>query len=411
MGKCTNCGKEYTNDVKFCSECGGKVTTQKKKFCIHCGNELTGGTFCTKCGHRVDSIQKTDEKPNEIIVQEPISEPAPYIPHVSVPVTLATDPTSYSVPDTYDPKKYDYIVLAELDEKEEKKMLGLQGVFLKGEKREAMLTSKLVEKAIKDSGKNGKKISKEEIDKIKFARDPVFKEKVIEKVHHDCDKEYYNSIKAYENQIKSLEKARTNEIKRIEESRWEFSVGKLLGYNLTEGKLMINNTVSLFSSIKGAGINIHESYRVVTEEKGQSKKRASVGGALAGGLMFGAVGAVVGGATLGKTKHTSTTNTNQIPTASHVGVVVNLDGFQNEILILNKTVDQESREFEDALNKAQEIISKLQYLANIPVPKSYIRADQEQSVLRLQYQISDIISALGAAIANIPKYEIPERYL
>ena len=411
MGKCSNCGKEYSSEVKFCSECGGKIETQKKMFCTHCGNELNGGAFCIKCGHRVETEQQTEEKINEIIVQEPVNEPQPYVPYVSVPVTLTTDPTSYTVPDTYDANKYDSIVLDELDEKGEKKILGLQGAFLKGEKRKAMLTSKLVEKAIKDSGKNGQKIAKEEIDKIKFARDPVFKQKVIEKVHHDCDKEYYNNIKTCENQIKSLEKARSNEIKRIEESRWEFAAGKLFAYNLTEGKLMINNSVSLFSSIKGAGANIHESYRVVTEEKGQSKKRASVGGALAGGLMFGAVGAVVGGAALGKTKHTSTTNVNQIPTASHVGVVVNLDGFQNEILILNKTVDQDSREFQDAINKAQEIIAKLQYLAAVPVPKSYIRADQEQSVLSLQNQILEMVTALETAKDNIPKYEIPERYL
>ena len=423
---CIHCGKPLNSNSAFCIYCGGKVPPSPKPapkqiidvpaagqetvpvaptaFCTHCGRPLNSNSaFCTHCGNKQQEAVRPAVQPVPAAVQ-------PAAPAL-IPMPAPADPMSYFVPDTYDPSKYDDLVLPEVDEKGEKKLLGVQGMFLKGEKREAMLTSKLVEQAIKEKAKAGEKLSKEEIEKIKFARDPVFKQKVIEKVHSDCDKEYNQNIKNCENAITSLEKAKTNEIKRIEESRWTGVAGNLLRYNLTEGKVLINNSPCLFSSIKGAGANIHESYRVVTEESGQSRRRASVGGAVVGGLMFGAVGAMVGGTALGKTKHQTTTNVNQIPTASHVGVVVNVDGFQNEILLLNKTVDQDSREFTDALKKAQELISVLQYLSTLPVPRSYLLPEQEQSVINLQQRIYGAIHELNAARANVPKYEIPPKYL
>ena len=105
-----------------------------------------------------------------------------------------------------------------VDEQTEKKLLGIQGWFLRGEKRQAVLTSKLVAKAIKERKKGGQSLSKEDVDKIKFQYDPIFKQKVIDKVHRDCDREYEHAVKKCESNIKSLEKARANEIKRIEES-------------------------------------------------------------------------------------------------------------------------------------------------------------------------------------------------
>ncbi len=301
--------------------------------------------------------------------------------------------------------------IAEVDEKTEKKLLGIRGIFLKGEKRQAVLTSKLVNQAIKKKKKSGEKLSQTEIDKIKFAFDPIFKQKVIDKVHSDCDKAYNQAIKKCENNIKSLEKSKANEIKRIEESRWENIVNKNLRYNVTEGKLLMNNATFLFSSIKGAAVNINESYRVETEQKGQSKKHASVGGAVVGTLMFGAVGGIVGGSALGKTTHNSTTNTNNIPTANHVGVIVDIDGFKSEIVLLSQTVDQDSREFQNAIKNAQEIITKLQYLSSLPVPETFLKVEEEQSVVDLQNQIINAIGDLEVAKANVPTYDIPEKYL
>lgn len=297
-----------------------------------------------------------------------------------------------------------------VDVETEKKLLGIRGWFVKGEKRDALLTSKLVEKAIKEKKANGE-ITKEDIDKIKFAYDPTFRQKVIDKIHHECDKEYERCIKNCEHNISSLEKARNKEIKRIEESRWQNIVDKNLRYNMTEGKLLFNNTTVLFSSIKGAAVNINESYRVETKETGKSKKHASVGGAVVGGLMFGAVGAIVGGTALGKTTNNSNINTNNIPTANHLGVIVDIDGFKSEIVLLNETVDQDSDAFKKAIEKAQTIITKLQFLSTTPVPENFLKPEEEASVVEFDNKIIAAHNDLEAAKANTPTYEIPEKYL
>lgn len=300
--------------------------------------------------------------------------------------------------------------IEQVDAETEKKLLGIQGWFLKGEKRQEVLTSKLVARAIKEKKAQGE-VTSADIDKIKFACDPVFRKKVIDKVHRDCDKEYEQNVKRCENNVRSLEKARINEIAKIEESRWANIDGKSLRYNMTEGKLLINGTVVPFSSIKGAAANINESYRVETQESGKSKKHASVGGAVAGGLMFGVAGAIVGGAVLGKTTHSGTTNTNHIPTASHLGVVVDIDGFKNEIVLLQETVDQSSSTFQEALQKAQTIISKLQYLTTVPMPTSFLKPEEETTVLAYNGKILAAQNELAEAKANVPTYAIPEKFL
>lgn len=45
--KCNTCGAELTQEQKFCSECGAKVS----KHCVKCGAELKeGARFCSACG-------------------------------------------------------------------------------------------------------------------------------------------------------------------------------------------------------------------------------------------------------------------------------------------------------------------------------------------------------------------------
>ena len=298
-----------------------------------------------------------------------------------------------------------------VDESTAKKILGIRGWFLKGEKREMAIVSKLVDIEIKKRKKSGEKLSDEDIDKIKFAHDPVFKQKIIDKVHSDCDREYRQRVKDAENTVSRTISSRTKEIKRIEESRWEKIILKNLKYNLTEGVISINDNKAPFTSISGAAINISESYRIETEEKGKSQKHASVGGALVGGLCFGAVGAIVGGTALGKTTHEGTVNTNNIPTATHVGIVIEINGFRNEISILDKTVDQDSKDFRNAVQTVQDIITKLQWLTTQPVPESFLKPEEEASVLAIDQKIIEAQKALDFAKSNIPTYEIPPRYL
>ena len=153
-----------------------------------------------------------------------------------------------------------------LDEEAEKKLLGVSGWFLKGEKRESLLISKLVKRTLKEKMRAGERLTPEEIDKINFAYDPLFKQKIINKIHHNCDKIYYRNIKKCENNIKELERAKSRKIKKIEESRWENIVDKSVRFNITEGKLFLNGAYAYFDSIRGAKINIKESYRIEVEK-------------------------------------------------------------------------------------------------------------------------------------------------
>lgn len=302
-------------------------------------------------------------------------------------------------------------IIPDLDEKTQKKLLGIQGLFLKGEKRESYLASKIVDYTIKEYKKAGKELTKDQIDKIKFAYDPVFKQNIIDKVHKDADREYTERINRCEADLNSLQNAREKEIKRIADSRWQRCEIKEFKYNITEGKALINSATVLFSDIKGAEIKVNESYRTETEHKGKAKKHGSLGGAIVGGALGGGIGAAIGGATLGKTKYKGKTETEVIPTASYVGVVIDINGFKSEFAIMTKTVDQDSHHYKKSMETAQAIVAKLQQLAQTPVPEAYLLPEEEQSVLNLDNDICFAMQRLEQAKANTPKYEIPERYL
>ena len=65
MSKCSECGAELTEGVKFCSECGTKVPVQNK--CPSCGAIcVPGAKFCGECGHKLSAAPTTTpEKKNE----------------------------------------------------------------------------------------------------------------------------------------------------------------------------------------------------------------------------------------------------------------------------------------------------------------------------------------------------------
>lgn len=301
--------------------------------------------------------------------------------------------------------------VAKVDEKNERKLLGVFGIFLKGKKREDFSTSRLVSLTIKKYKKSGVDIPKEDLKKVKFAYDPIYKQRVIDRVHKECDKKYQKNIQMCEKNIRSIENARDCEIKRIEASRWKSIANGILKYNYVEGVALINNNKVPFSSIKGAYLNTASSFRVETIGHGKSKKHASIGGAVVGGIAFGAVGALVGGATLGKTTHKMRSNSNSIPTSNHVGVIVDIDGFETEILLLNNLVDQNSVKYKTAIAHAEIVISKLRELSSIPVPESFFKADEEQSVLEFDKQLEEANDILLKARADIPTYEIPAQYI
>jgi len=55
---CPACGKANGADMKFCSECGGKLETDK--IICTCGAQLAPGTkFCSACGSKLEAEKRT----------------------------------------------------------------------------------------------------------------------------------------------------------------------------------------------------------------------------------------------------------------------------------------------------------------------------------------------------------------
>ena len=162
------------------------------------------------------------------------------------------------------------------------------------------------------------------------------------------------------------------------------------------------------STIKAVG---DATATVITAAQNRAKENASEENEMQHIKSTYSSGESVNKTTVKSSARKETSITNKIPTSSHVGVVVDIDGFKNEIILLNKTVDQDSNEFRKVTQKAQTIISKLQYLSTIPVPESFLKVEEEQSVIDLQNKIDDAYKKLEAAKANTPTYDIPSKYL
>lgn len=257
-------------------------------------------------------------------------------------------------------------------------------------------------------------MANEEKELFKFVNDPRYREKVIARIHKEKDNEYNRRIKQIESERDKLSKSRINEITRISNARWEKNFGGKLLVNRTEGKIRINNTENLFSSIQGAELNMMNGCRVVTTEntKSKAKKHGSLGGAVVGGMVAGPIGAVVAGSALGKTKTKTTGSTvsNQIPTCTHLGVLVNINGFVSEVVFISSQVDQSSMTFSKAQSEAQNFISQLGVLAKTPVPLSFLRPEEEVSVKAIDSQINVKQQELQDAIADRPVYVLPDMY-
>lgn len=235
--------------------------------------------------------------------------------------------------------------------------------------------------------------------------------RVSAKIHKDRDRAYEKRIRKIEFEVEQLKKDRIKEIDRIKNNRWEFIGTKSFSYNLTEGKININGSVYLFSDIKGAEITRQDSYRVVTTSTGKSKKHISLGGGLIGGALAGVPGAVIGGSVLGKTKSKGQSFSSSIPTCNHIGVNVNINGFVSEIVLLSGDVDQSSQICEKVFEIAQQIVDKLRYLSKTPVPKKYLKPEEEQSVIDIDNKIEESKIKLEDVKNDKPTYEIPKEYL
>ena len=303
------------------------------------------------------------------------------------------------------------IQIPSVDEKIAKKLLGKTGKSLSDQQGSALLTSKLVAIEIKKLKDNGVKLSKEDIDKIKFEYDPVFRKSIMKQIRAEYDQEYLSRVEVATDRVRKMETFRQEEINKLAAARWQRLEVKGLAFNLTEGLLAVKDFVVPFSGIKGATIDITESYRLETAEKGKSKKHASLGGAVAGGMLSGGIGAVIGGTALGKTTYKGKTNTDSIPTASNIGVIVTINDFQHKVTVLGKTVDQDSRAFRNAFESAQKIIATLQQLAVTPVPQNVLPVEKEPAILSIDARVLELKNELASIQSNKPLYEVPAKYL
>lgn len=81
--KCTNCGADLDNGVRFCRECGAQVKNDASaiRYCQECGAKIDAGTkFCPNCGAKlfISSVDETKrEEPQaspENIQEKPVQE-------------------------------------------------------------------------------------------------------------------------------------------------------------------------------------------------------------------------------------------------------------------------------------------------------------------------------------------------
>jgi len=289
-------------------------------------------------------------------------------------------------------------------------VLGIKNLFVNKNKKERLLTSILLESAIKQEQQNGRTLSNEEISQIKFEYDPIFHDKVIKDIHTSQDNLYMNNVKTAEARVNELTNAKKREINRIRNKRWESIANGKLKFNIVEGKVEINKSTYLFSSIKSAEIVKENSTREEKIEKSSSKKHISYTGAIAGKMLLGPVGAVLGGATGRKDIDTHVVS-NTIPICLHLSVTVDIDGFKNDIILISKPTDLTDSIYVEALDNAEEIVSKLLYLSKQPVPKKYLEVEEEPTVLELDKKLDIAKKELKEIKANVPTYEVPEVYI
>lgn len=255
---------------------------------------------------------------------------------------------------------------------------GARGILLSSKKKEDLLTSILVANKIKTEKDRGKIITKADAVKIKFEYDPLYREKVMSKIRKNADDAYERRINNCQVNLENLEDDRAEEIQRLTAARWEIMGGGAVKFNMTEGKLKINGTQCLFSDIIGAELNKEDSYRKVAGKP---------------------------------TKDQPNPPSVKVPTCNHVGVLVNISGYQSEVELLKVTVDQTDKAYTRAMKDAKDIINKLRYLSTVPVPMDYLPVEDEATVLAIDDKIIEAQRELDAAKADKPTYDVPSQYL
>ena len=225
----------------------------------------------------------------------------------------------------------------------------------------------------------------------RFETDSSFQSSVLEKVRRSGDKQHDAAVNRTEQALRDAEKAVENEILRIDRERWH-DLGYGLKANTTEGILRYNGRNYLFTDILGAQPYSHYTERHNYTTTGSTKRSPSIGKAVVGGVLFGGVGAVIGGLS-GSSESVSKTEDHVTHELTSHGIYLNLGGFTYDIK-----------------GAPESLVHKLQALAQIGIPQGWTPVEEMPSVLEKKRNAAQLRKALADVRASMPEYTIPEKY-
>ena len=297
-------------------------------------------------------------------------------------------------------------------------------LFWSKDKKKKYITDELWSGYMDYLKQSGTEITEEELDRLRFQNDPDFRENVIKEVHHKADKEYEDRVLHAQTRINNLESKYKQTYKRFKNDCHQDIGGGIIN-NAREGYITFRGMKYPYTSILGAEMNSvmgtktdHIQRTVTTTEEGEEKRSLSVGGAIAGGIIAGPIGAVAGAVAFGKTtKEPDSTHTHtyveerQEPSCDYLSVKINLDGFISEEVFISSPVKQNSSIYRNAFKEAQGLVSALRMLSATEVPDNVLPIEEEPVLLQIQEDIKNAKEELKAAKAKKPVYEIPSRYL
>ena len=300
----------------------------------------------------------------------------------------------------------------------------IPSVFWSKDKKKKFITDELWSGYTEYLKESGAEVTEEELDRLRFQNDLNFQEKVIEEEYHKADKEYEDRVLHAETRVRNLESKYKQTYKRFKNDSHQDIGGGIIN-NAREGYITFRGTNYPYSSIRGAEMNSvmgtkteHVRRTVTTTEEGEEKRSLSVGGAIAGGIIAGPLGAVAGAVAFGKkTKEPDSIHTRtymeerQEPSCDYLSVKINLDGFISEEVFISSQVGQNSPKYRKSFQEAQGLVSALRMLAGTKAPEKVIPIEEEPVLLQIQEDLKNAKQELKAAKADKPVYEIPARYL
>lgn len=276
-------------------------------------------------------------------------------------------------------------------------ILALRLLFFKN--KEKVIQSKLVKEYIRKN-----KLTKEEIIKIKFKYDPIYHDKVINKNKIEKDRQYYLKVSNATNKYNRLVAIKKELILNIKKNRWTDVVENKFSYNLLEGKIKINNEEFKFNQIKKCKIDSDFSKDYITTKNHSSS---------AGLYYFNDNKKDDFSRTFlyGKANENVSITTEEIEYCQYLVICVLLDDVEREIVLINKRIDKNTKEYMELVKLAKMILKDLRKFARIKQERKYLEVEQEFVVLKYDKLIETAKKELELAILDRPKYEIDKIYL